>query len=116
MKFFSVYMEGRNEAKTVELRSDASEKTWEVKIEGRRLTVGWKEFASAHDFRVGDVIILRHEGALLFHVTALGPSCCEIQYVQSCNDDDYLDDDQENISKLCSVFIFPWNSHCSYDL
>jgi len=104
VKFFSKRIQGRNEGRTVELRTDASEKTWQVKIQGRRLTVGWKEFASAHDFRVGDIIVFRHEGSLVFHVTALGPSCCEIQYVPSCNN-------QENISKLSSVFTFPGNSH-----
>ncbi|CAB79884.1 putative protein [Arabidopsis thaliana] len=93
VKFFSKRIQGRNEGRTVELRTDASEKTWQVKIQGRRLTVGWKEFASAHDFRVGDIIVFRHEGSLVFHVTALGPSCCEIQYVPSCNN-------QENISNL----------------
>ncbi|CAL9227624.1 unnamed protein product, partial [Arabidopsis halleri] len=93
VKFFSVHIKGRNEGKTVELRSDASEKTWQVKIEDRRLTVGWKEFANVHDYRVGDVIVFRHEGSLVFHVTSFGPSFCEIQYVTSCNN-------QENIRNL----------------
>ncbi|XP_023634987.1 LOW QUALITY PROTEIN: B3 domain-containing protein REM7 [Capsella rubella] len=97
MKFFSAYIEGRYEGKTVELESDASEKSWKVEMEGRRLTFGWKEFASSHDLRIGDVIIFRHQGALLFHVACFGPSCCEIQYRQSCNDDDHLYDDQENL-------------------
>ncbi|KFK29756.1 hypothetical protein AALP_AA7G175000 [Arabis alpina] len=82
VKFFSVYIEGRNEKNTVELRSDASEKTWTVKMEGRKLTEKWKEFVVAHDFRVGDIVIFRHEGDLVFHVTGLGQSCCEIEYVQ----------------------------------
>ncbi|XP_019087250.1 PREDICTED: B3 domain-containing protein REM7-like [Camelina sativa] len=100
VKFFSVYLEGRNEGKTVELRSDASEISWKVEMEGRKLTVGWKEFATAHDLRVGDVIVFRHDGASVFHVTCFGPSCCEIQYVQSCDHDNNLDDDQENIRNL----------------
>ncbi|VVB10782.1 unnamed protein product [Arabis nemorensis] len=81
VKFFSKYIEGRNKKNMVELKSDACEKTWKVKMEGRKLTVGWKDFADAHDFRVGDIIIFRHEGDMVFHVTGLGPSCCEIQYV-----------------------------------
>ncbi|XP_020872309.1 LOW QUALITY PROTEIN: B3 domain-containing protein REM7 [Arabidopsis lyrata subsp. lyrata] len=99
--FFLKHVERSNEQRTANLRSDASDTTWEVKIDGRsrRLTGGWKEFATAHDFRVGDIIVFRHEGDLVFHVTALGPSCCEIQYVQSCNDDN-LDDDQEDIRNL----------------
>ncbi|XP_010477477.1 PREDICTED: B3 domain-containing protein REM7-like [Camelina sativa] len=101
VKFHSVYLEGRNEGKTVELRSDASEISWKVEMEGRKLTVGWKEFATAHDLQVGDVIVFRHDGALVFHITCFGPSCCEIQYVQTCDHDDNLDDDdQENIRNL----------------
>ncbi|XP_019086672.1 PREDICTED: B3 domain-containing protein REM7-like [Camelina sativa] len=100
VKFFSVYLHGRNEGNTAELRSDASEISWKVEMEGRKLTVGWKEFATAHDLRVGDVIVFRHDGASVFHVTCFGPSCCEIQYVQSCDDDNNLDDDQENIRNL----------------
>ncbi|VVB10783.1 unnamed protein product [Arabis nemorensis] len=76
-------MQGRNERNTVELRSDACEKTWKVQMDGRRLTVGWKEFAGAHDFRIGDIIVFRHEGNFMFHVTGFGPSCCEVGYEQN---------------------------------
>ncbi|KAJ4876967.1 putative B3 domain-containing protein REM15 [Raphanus sativus] len=86
--FFSKHIQGRNDQKTTaKLRSDTSEKTWEVKKtedEGRRLTDGWKEFALAHDLRVGDVLIFRLEKDMTFHVTLFGPSCCEIQYDSSC--------------------------------
>ncbi|KAL1210423.1 B3 domain-containing protein REM7 [Cardamine amara subsp. amara] len=92
VKFFSVHIQGRNKGNTVELRSDASEKSWQVKMESRRLTVGWKEFASAHDFRIGDIIIFKHEGDLVFHVTGFGPSFCEVQYVNPS--------DQDNIRNL----------------
>ncbi|CAA7053528.1 unnamed protein product [Microthlaspi erraticum] len=70
------------------LRSDASKTTWGVKVEdgGQKLTDGWKEFALAHDLRVGDILIFRQEKDMAFHVTLLGPSCCEIQY-ESCLDD-----------------------------
>lgn len=63
--------------------------TWKVKIEddGRRLTEGWKEFALAHDLRIGDIVIFRQEKDMAFHVTLFGPSCCEIQY-GSCIDQD----------------------------
>ena len=81
--FFLKYIEGRYEQKTAKLRSDASKRTWEVKIDGQRLTDGWKEFAVSHDLRIGDFVVFRHEGDMVFHVTALGPSCCEIQYPQS---------------------------------
>ncbi|CAH8274687.1 unnamed protein product [Arabidopsis lyrata] len=82
VKFFSDHIKGKHEGKTVNLRSDASERTWKVKMEGNRLTKGWKEFVKAHDLRVSDFVVFRHEGEMLFNVTALGPSCCEIQYAQ----------------------------------
>ncbi|XP_013623376.1 PREDICTED: B3 domain-containing protein REM8-like [Brassica oleracea var. oleracea] len=81
--FFCKHIEGKHEGRTVKLRSDSSDRTWIVKIEGHRLTQGWKEFAKAHDLRVGDVVIFRHEGDMLFHVTAFGTSFCEIQYAPS---------------------------------
>ncbi|KAF8084669.1 hypothetical protein N665_0707s0002 [Sinapis alba] len=86
--FFSKHIEGRNEHKNAaKLRSDTSEITWKVKIEdGLRLTDGWKEFALAHDLRVGDIVIFRQEKDMAFHVTLFGPSFCEIQY-GSCLDD-----------------------------
>ena len=96
--FFSKHIQGRNDQKTTaKLTSDAaSEKTWEVKTEdGRRLTDGWKEFALAHDLRVGDILIFRQEKDMSFHVTLFGPSCCAIQY-DSCLDD------KNNISEFCS--------------
>ncbi|EOA27328.1 hypothetical protein CARUB_v10023444mg, partial [Capsella rubella] len=83
---FLLNIKGRNEQKTVELRSDASKITWKVKIDGERLTDGWKEFAVAHDLRIGDIVVFRQERDMAFHVTLLGPSCCEIQYV-SCLED-----------------------------
>ncbi|XP_024014114.1 B3 domain-containing protein REM10 [Eutrema salsugineum] len=92
--FFLKHLEGSNKGKTAKLRSDASEITWKVKIDGRRLSVGWEDFAVAHDLRIGDIVVFRHEGDLLFHVTALGPSCCEIQYGE------YSNDEEENMEKV----------------
>ena len=51
-----------------------------MKREDQNLTHGWRDFVESHDFRVGDILIFRHDGDLLFHVTALGPSCCELEY------------------------------------
>ncbi|XP_020885759.1 B3 domain-containing protein REM14 isoform X1 [Arabidopsis lyrata subsp. lyrata] len=85
--FFLKHIEGRDDQKMAELRSDASKITWKVKIDGQRLTDGWKEFALAHDLRIGDIVIFRQESDLSFHVTLLGPSCCEIQY-GSCLDEE----------------------------
>ncbi|KAL1221449.1 B3 domain-containing protein REM10 [Cardamine amara subsp. amara] len=94
--FFLNYIVGSHKGKTVELRSDASETNWKVKIDGRRLSNGWEDFAIAHDLRIGDIVVFRHEGELVFHVSPLGPSCCEIQYGE-----DNLEDDK--IEKLCDT-------------
>ncbi|WZZ09374.1 hypothetical protein YC2023_095295 [Brassica napus] len=80
LAFFSKHIEGKTNQKTWKLRSDASDETWEVIQEGRRLTRGWKDFTTAHDLQIGDLVIFKHEGDMVFHVTPFGPSCCEIQY------------------------------------
>ncbi|CAF1861645.1 unnamed protein product [Brassica napus] len=96
---FLKYIEGTNGHHSAKLRSDASKITWEVKIEdGRRLTNGWKEFALAHDLRIGDILIFRQEKDMAFHVTLLGPSGCEIQY-ESCSEE------ENNIEKTVSPFL-----------
>ncbi|KAL1187906.1 B3 domain-containing protein REM8 [Cardamine amara subsp. amara] len=97
--FFSRHIEGTtNKGNAVaKLKSNASDITWEVKMDGRKLTQGWQKFATSHDLRVGDIVVFRHDGNLLFHVTSLGRSCCEIQY----DDNDVIqissDSDSENI-------------------
>ncbi|CAA0371032.1 unnamed protein product [Arabidopsis thaliana] len=98
--FFLKYLVGTNVGKTAELRSDASEMTWKVKIDGRRLSNGWEDFTIAHDLRVGDIVVFRQEGELVFHVTALGPSCCEIQYGEDTLEEDKFEKlcDTENVS------------------
>ncbi|KAL0656529.1 hypothetical protein Bca4012_077113 [Brassica carinata] len=84
--FFSKHVVGRHDhVKIAKLRTDASDKNWKVKMDGSKLTDGWEDFAVAHDLRVGDMIVFRHEGEMVFHVTALGPSCCEIQYTSTHN-------------------------------
>ncbi|XP_048609140.1 B3 domain-containing protein REM7-like [Brassica napus] len=80
LAFFSKHIEGKMNQKTWKLRSDASDQTWEVILEGRTLTGGWKDFTTAHDLQIGDLVIFKHEGDMVFHVTPFGPSCCEIQY------------------------------------
>ncbi|KAG7622515.1 B3 DNA binding domain [Arabidopsis suecica] len=99
VNYFSEHIEGKHEGKTVTLRTDASERTWEVKMEGHRLTEGWKEFVEAHDLRIGDFVVFRHEGDMVFHVTALGPSCCEIQYPQSSRHEEGEESGENEISE-----------------
>ncbi|KAJ0233291.1 B3 domain-containing protein REM10 [Hirschfeldia incana] len=102
VSFFLNHLYKSNKGKTAKLRSDASETTWNVKLDGRRFSDGWGNFAIAHDLRVGDIVVFRHEGGLVFHVTALGPSCCEIQYGEDSQEEDNseeLCDTMEKISR-----------------
>ncbi|KAL0733886.1 hypothetical protein Bca4012_010096 [Brassica carinata] len=94
--FFLKHLDKNNKGKTAKLRSDASETTWNVKLDGRRFSDGWEYFAVVHDLRVGDIVVFRHDGELVFHVTALGPSCCEIQYGEDSKEED-------KIEKLCDT-------------
>jgi len=109
--FFLKYIEGRYEQKTAKLRSDASKRTWEVKIDGQRLTDGWKEFAVSHDLRIGDIVVFRQESDLAFHVTLLGPSCCGIQYGSCSVEKNNLGD-----GELCSVSGSSRNVVCFWNV
>ncbi|CAA7033021.1 unnamed protein product [Microthlaspi erraticum] len=81
--FFSKYIEGRSsEKKAAELKSDGSDKTWRVKLTGRRLSDGWEGFAVAQHLQIGNVIVVRYEGDMIFHVSDLGSSCCEVENVK----------------------------------
>ncbi|KFK44579.1 hypothetical protein AALP_AA1G277000 [Arabis alpina] len=101
--FFSKHVQGRKDQnKVAKLISDASDKTWLVKVDGLKLTDGWEEFAVAHDLRVGDITVFRHEGEMVFHVTSLGPSCCEILYTSSPSEES---DDQTNIASGLSSTV-----------
>ncbi|KAG2315496.1 hypothetical protein Bca52824_018618 [Brassica carinata] len=107
ISFYSKHIKGTTN-EVVKLRSNGSDVTWEVKMDCRRLTHGWEKFATGHAFQVGDIVIFRHDGDLLFHVTPFGPSCCEIQY----NDDDV--DDGTSSSTLNLVLYWSLGRFCSY--
>ncbi|KFK38489.1 hypothetical protein AALP_AA3G119800 [Arabis alpina] len=96
--FFSKYLAGTTNkgSVVVKLRSDASDVIWEVKMDGQRLTQGWQKFVTSHDLRVGDILVFRHDGDLLFHVTPFGPSCCEIPYDDDDGDNGDGDDDDDD--------------------
>lgn len=83
------------------LRSDASDKTWKVKLNGDKLTDGWEEFASDHKFKDGDVLVFKHYGDETFHVSvASGSVSGDIHHASSSHVDDtedtYIDDDYVN--------------------
>lgn len=92
------------------LKSNASDITWEVKMDGRRLTQCWQKFATSHDLRVDDIVVFRHDGDLLFHVTSFGASCCEIQY----DDDDVIQ--ISSGTNYLFVLLFSDNQHWLLEL
>ncbi|KAL6985111.1 hypothetical protein U1Q18_018489 [Sarracenia purpurea var. burkii] len=59
------------------LRTSCGE--WEVKVGagGRRFEDGWADFAKRHDLQVGDFLVFRHEGDMVFDVIVFDPSACE---------------------------------------
>ncbi|KFK32620.1 hypothetical protein AALP_AA6G267300 [Arabis alpina] len=89
--FFSKYIQEKSVEDTVELKSDSSDMTWKVKMTGQRLSDGWEDFAVSNNLQIGDVLLVRYEGDLVFHVSDLGPNCSETRDIappSSNNDDD----------------------------
>ncbi|CAH2077353.1 unnamed protein product [Thlaspi arvense] len=69
-EFFSTHLEDRNEFSKLKLTSDAFDRTWEVKLNGRRFADGWEDFSAAHSLRHDDVLIFKHHGEMIFHTLA----------------------------------------------
>ncbi|XP_020872305.1 B3 domain-containing protein REM2 isoform X2 [Arabidopsis lyrata subsp. lyrata] len=90
-EFFSTYVEGKNQSTKLKLTSDALDRTWEVKLNGRRFARGWENFSTVHSLQDDDVLIFREIGDMTFHVTASGRSFCKVQYISS--DEDGADED-----------------------
>lgn len=90
------------EKQTAEVKSDTWDLTWKVEMTGRRLSVGWEEFAVAHDFQIGDLVLIRYEGDMVFYVSDLGPNWCEIQDIPFPSFNNY---GQYDIGKFSSDFL-----------
>ncbi|KAG7540761.1 DNA-binding pseudobarrel domain superfamily [Arabidopsis thaliana x Arabidopsis arenosa] len=78
------------------LKSDASDRLRKVKLDGGRLSDGWEEFAGDHKFRDGDVLVFKHHGDEVFHVSVSG----DIQKASSSHvdtEDTYIDDEDVDV-------------------
>lgn len=64
----------------------------------------------AHDLRIGEVIIFRHEGDNMLQVSDLGSNCCGIQDVPAPSSNN----DHDNIGKFDN--IYPTNLSSSGDM
>lgn len=102
--FVSNHLKGNVQStKLMKLTSDASDRTWEVELDGQRFARGWKHFSDHHCIRNDDVLSFRHDGDMAFHVTPFGRSFSQqIQFISSTSeaehdgpDDD--GDDEHNI-------------------
>ncbi|KAF2586613.1 hypothetical protein F2Q70_00034140, partial [Brassica cretica] len=83
----------RNHTKVL-LISDASDKIWDVKLDGNRLAGGWEEFAAVNNFSDGNVLVFRHNGDEIFHVAVSS----DIQYASPSftdTDDTEVDDEPD---------------------
>lgn len=98
------------------LISDSSEKIWKVKLDGSRLAGGgWEEFAKAHSFRDGDVLVFRHDGDEIFHVAVsprsdswdirhhTSPSLVDTD--DAVSDDESDDEEEESDDDAGKVFV-----------
>ncbi|CAL1353027.1 unnamed protein product [Linum trigynum] len=66
---------------TVVLRTRRG-KFHKVRVSGRAFKDGWKEFVEEHDLHVGDFVVFRLDGEMVFHVMVFDPTVCERQYQQ----------------------------------
>ncbi|CAN7070182.1 unnamed protein product [Brassica oleracea var. botrytis] len=102
----------RNHTKVL-LISDASDKIWEVKLDGNRLAGGWEEFAAVNNFSDGNVLVFRHNGEEIFHVAVssdiqhASPSFTDTDDTEVDDEPDGEDEDtDDDACKLFDVFYF----------
>lgn len=95
------HLKGNIQSTKLKLTSDASDRTWEVELDGQRFTRGWKHFSDHHSILNDDVLSFRRDGDMVFHVTPFGRSFSQqIQFISSTSEaenDGSDDDDEHNI-------------------
>lgn len=94
--FISNHLKGKSQFMKMKLTSDASDRIWEVELDGGRFAGGWKDFSVHHCVRNDDVLSFRHEGDMVFHVTPFGRSFSQIHFISSTSDDEGEDDDDDD--------------------
>ncbi|XP_010447522.1 PREDICTED: B3 domain-containing protein REM1-like [Camelina sativa] len=91
------------------LISDASDRVWKVKLDGGRLADGWEEFAGEHGFKDGDVLVFKHHGDEVLHVSVAPRSVSsdihhassshvdtEVTYIDADDGEEEEDDDDDD--------------------
>lgn len=100
--FFSTHLEGKHHSMKLKLTSDASDKTWEVKLDGRRLADGWEDFSAIHCLRDDDVLVFRDKGDMVFHVTPSGRSFFQVHCISSESEEDDKSEDGSDPKNIAS--------------
>ncbi|XP_010432841.1 PREDICTED: putative B3 domain-containing protein REM4 isoform X1 [Camelina sativa] len=102
-QFIANHIKGKTLSTKLKLTSVASDRTWEVELDGGRFAAGWKNFSVFHAVRDDDVLSFRHDGDMVFHVTPLGRSFSQIHLISSSSttsdsDDEHrtFDDDEDD--------------------
>lgn len=78
LSFFKDYLKGQINCDSAVLRSYG--RTWSVKIRDRSFEDGWQDFAQDHDLHVGDFLVFRYGGNMVFDVVVFDTSACQRQY------------------------------------
>ncbi|XP_065849811.1 putative B3 domain-containing protein REM15 [Euphorbia lathyris] len=97
---FSKYFTEQNCDKAM-LGSRQGGKLWPVKINGRRLEDGWKQFVEDHGLQIGDFLVFRHEGDLVFFVLVFDRTTCEREYpsfiAASTEEEEKIEIEEQNV-------------------
>ncbi|AEE85939.1 putative protein [Arabidopsis thaliana] len=94
-EFIWNHFNGKIQSTNMKLTSDASDRNWDVKLDGARFAGGWKDFSVSHSVRDDDLLSFRHDGGMVFHVSPFGRSFSQIQLISSSTSDD--DDDERTV-------------------
>nr|XP_016476240.1 PREDICTED: B3 domain-containing protein REM5-like isoform X3 [Nicotiana tabacum] len=95
---FLKYLKGYDHIEHAILRRGS--KQWRVKVNGCRFEVGWADFAQQHDLQLGDLLIFRHEGNMVFEVIIFDSSHCDREYAE------YLLQEEDIVEEACKKFKF----------
>ncbi|CAA7024357.1 unnamed protein product [Microthlaspi erraticum] len=79
-----------------------SDKTWEVKLDGRRFADGWEDFSTVHCLQDDDVLVFKDKGDMVFHVTPSGRSFFQVHCISSESEEDDIRDDGSDSKNIAS--------------
>ncbi|KAJ8435300.1 hypothetical protein Cgig2_026392 [Carnegiea gigantea] len=79
---FLKYIAGRGEdnGEEIVILRDKREINWYIKMDGYHFKDGWKNFCKENNLQVGDFVVLKHQGQLIFDVLIFDPTACEREY------------------------------------